>query len=109
MLKGCLRVLTFSKKVFAFFYVRGKIPLTMSYIKRSKKNGKVYLSEVETKRINGKIVTKHIRYLGKEADGKTILSSSISNVEIEEVKVYGPLLALHHIASELKLPAILGE
>ncbi len=101
--------MTFSKKVFAFFYVRGKIPLTMSYIKRSKKNGKVYLSEVETKRINGKIVTKHIRYLGKEADGKTILSSSISNVEIEEVKVYGPLLALHHIASELKLPAILGE
>ena len=64
----------------------------MSYIKRSKKNGKVYLSEVETKRIDGKVVTRHIRYIGKEVDGKTVLSSSISNLEVDEVKIYGPLL-----------------
>jgi hypothetical protein len=66
----------------------------MSHIKRSKRKGKVYLSEVETKRVNGKVVTRHIRYLGKEADGKTVLSSSLSNVEVEQVKIYGHYWAL---------------
>ncbi len=81
----------------------------MSYIKKSKKNGRIYLSEVETKRINGKIITRHIRYLGKEADGKTILSSSISNVTIDKVKLYGPLLVLNHLAEEIKLSEVLGH
>lgn len=80
----------------------------MGYIKRSKRKGKVYLSEVETKRVNGKVVTRHIRYLGKEADGKTVLSSSLSNVEVEHVKIYGPLLVLNHIAQEINLPTLLG-
>ncbi len=81
----------------------------MSYIKRSKRKGHVYLSEVETKRVNGKVVTRHIRYLGKEADGKTILSSSLSDVEVEQVKIYGPLLVLNHIAQEINLPSLLGR
>ncbi len=42
----------------------------MSKIKRSKRKGKVYLSEIETKRVNGKVVTRHIRYIGKGADSK---------------------------------------
>jgi len=81
----------------------------MSYIKRSKRKGKVYLSEVETKRINGKVVTRHIRYLGKEADGKTILCSSLSHVEVEQVKIYGPLLVLNYIAQQINLPSLLGQ
>ena len=44
----------------------------------------------------------------KEADGKTILSSSISNIEIDQVKLYGPLLVLHHLASEIHLADHLG-
>jgi len=63
----------------------------MSYIKRTKKNGKVYLSEVESKRVDGKVVTKYIRYIGKEVDGETILSTSISEIDIEQVKAYGPM------------------
>lgn len=81
----------------------------MSYIKRYKKGGKTYLSEVETKRVNGKIVTKYIRYIGKEVDGQTILSTSISDIEINQVKVYGPLLILNHIAQEIGLSSLLGE
>ena len=81
----------------------------MSYIKRSKKNGKVYLSEVETKRIEGKVVTRHIRYIGKEVDGETVLSSSLSNVEVDEVKIYGPLLVLNHLAQEIGLSSVLGN
>jgi hypothetical protein len=61
----------------------------MSYIRKRKRNGKVYLEEVESKRIDGKVVQKHIRYVGREADGKTILSASISDLEIEQVKVHG--------------------
>lgn len=81
----------------------------MAYIKKSKRNGKVYLSEVESIRENGKVRTKHLRYLGREADGETILASSISNVEVDQVKVYGPLLVLNHLAQELGLSSLLGK
>jgi transposase len=81
----------------------------MGYIKRSKKNGKVYLSEVETKRIEGKVVTRHLRYIGKEVDGETVVSSSLSNVEVDEVKIYGPLLVLNHLAQEIGLSSVLGH
>jgi hypothetical protein len=80
----------------------------MSYIRKRKRNGKVYLEEVESKRIDGKVVQKHIRYVGREADGKTILSASISDLEIEQVKVHGPLLVLHHLAKEIGLNESLG-
>jgi transposase len=80
----------------------------MSYIRKRKRNGKVYLEEVESKRIGGKVVQKHIRYVGREADGKTILSASISDLEIEQVKVHGPLLVLHHLAKEIRLDECLG-
>ena len=80
----------------------------MSFTRKIRKGDKVYLAEVENVRIDGKVVQRHIRYIGKEADGKTILSSSISNISIDSVKVYGPLLVLDHIAEEIKLSSILG-
>ena len=58
------------------------------------------MAETESKWIKGKSVQRHIRYIGKEADGRTVLPTSMSDAEVEEVKLYGPLLALHHIASE---------
>ena len=81
----------------------------MSYIKRTKRNGKIYLSEVESKRIDGKVITKHIRYIGKEVDGEAIISTSLSDIEVEQVKVYGPLLILNQIAKEINLSFLLGE
>lgn len=81
---------------------------TMSFIRKIKKGDKTYLAEVENRWENGKCVQKHIRYVGKEADGKTILSTSLSNVEVTEVKLYGPLLVLHHLAKEINLPQWLG-
>ena len=81
----------------------------MSYIRKIKRDGKIYLAEVTSQRINGKVVQKHIRYIGKEEQGKKIFASSISNAEIEQVKLYGPLLVLHHLAKEIKLPEILGN
>lgn len=81
----------------------------MSFIRKIKRGGKVYLAEVENVRIDGKVVQRHIRYVGKEADGKTILSTSISNIEVDEVKVFGPLLVLNHLAQEIGLSSLLGE
>ena len=81
----------------------------MSFIRKHKKNGRTYLSEVENIRINGKTVQKHIRYIGKEVDSKTVLSSSISDMKIESVKVYGPLLVLNYLSQEIGISEILGK
>ena len=81
----------------------------MSFTRRIKKGDHIYLAEVENKWIDGKVVQKHVRYIGKEVDGKTILSSSMSNIEIDYVKLYGPLLVLNHLACEIRLNEHLGQ
>ncbi len=81
----------------------------MAFIKKIKKGGKTYLIKVEGYRENGKVKHRYLGYIGKEVDGKTILSGSISNIEIESVKVYGPLMVLNHLAQEIRLAEILGE
>jgi transposase len=80
----------------------------MSFIRKYQKGGKVYLAEVENRRIKGKVVQRFIRYVGKEADGRTVLSASMSDVRVEEVKLYGPLLVLHHLSEEIGLRDHLG-
>jgi len=80
----------------------------MTFIRRIKRKGRVYLAEVENKWVNGKVVQHHIRYVGREADGKTLLAASISDVEVEQIKLYGPLLVLNHLAQEIKLADQLG-
>lgn len=81
----------------------------MSFIRKIKRGKKVYLAEVESRRVDGRVVQRFIRYIGKEADGRTILSTSMSDVEVDEVKLYGPLLVLHHLAEEVGLREHLGH
>lgn len=81
----------------------------MSFIKRRKRNGKIYLEEVENIRINGKVVQKHLKYIGREVDGEKILSSNISDISVEKVKLFGPLIALDSLAKEINLEKILGS
>ncbi len=45
----------------------------MSFIRRFKKGDKIYLAEVQNQRVGNKVVQKFIRYVGKEADGRTDL------------------------------------
>lgn len=80
----------------------------MSFTRKYKVGDRIYLAEVESQRINGKVVQRYIRHIGREADGKTILSASLSDVEVEQVKLYGPLLVLHELATEIGLPELLG-
>ncbi len=49
----------------------------MSFIREVKRGDNIYLAEVRNKRVGKKVVQEHIRYIGKKADGKTILSCSI--------------------------------
>jgi len=81
---------------------------TMSFIRRIKRKGRVYLAEVENRWVDGKVVQRHIRYVGREADGQTLLTASLSEAEVEHVKLYGPLLVLHHLAKKIRLPEQLG-
>lgn len=81
----------------------------MVFVRKLKNKSGTYLVEVESYRENGKVKQRYKRYIGKEVDGKRILSSSISNIEIESVRVYGPLMVLHSLAQEINLPEILGE
>lgn len=92
-----------------YIFVVNIILTTMTFIKRITRGNFVYLAEVKSIREGDKVRHKHIRYIGKEVDGKKILSSSISNIEIESVRVYGPLMVLHHIAQGINLPTLLGE
>ncbi len=80
----------------------------MTFIRKYKRGNKVYLAEVEGHRVGGKVIQRFVRYVGKEADGRTILSTSISDAEVEEVKLYGPLLVLHYLAEEVGLREHLG-
>ena len=81
----------------------------MSFIKKRKRNGKIYLEEVKSIRINGKVVQKHLKYIGREVDGETILSSNVSDITIEKVKLFGPLIALDSLAKEINLEKTLGS
>ena len=81
----------------------------MSFVRKIRKGNNVYLAEVENRWIDGKCIQKHLRYIGREIDGKTVLASSLSDVEVDEVKLYGPLLVLDSIARKIGLHSLLGE
>ena len=81
----------------------------MSFIKRQKKGEYVYLHEVENKRINGKVFQRYIRYIGKEVNGEKVISISSKDLQVDGVKIYGPLLVFHRISQKIKLPEVLGE
>ena len=82
---------------------------TMSFIRKIKKGNSVYLAEVENQRIGGKIVQKHIRYVGKEVDDKPILTGSVERSSVDKVTIFGPLLILDEIAKQIDLAEVLGD
>jgi transposase len=82
---------------------------TMSFIRKIKRGGAVYLAEVQNIRVDGKVVQKHLRYVGKEVDDRPFLTGPVERAEVDKVTVFGPLLVLDAIAKELDLAGLLGE
>ena len=82
---------------------------TMSFVRRIKRGNSIYLAEVENVRVDGKVIQKHIRYVGKEVDDKPILTGSVATSTIDQVTIYGPLLMLDEIARQIDLSGALGE
>lgn len=91
------------------FYILVYIIYTMSFIRKIKRGNSVYLAEVENVWVKGKVVQKHIRYVGKEVDSKPLLTGSIERASVDKVTIFGPLLVLDEIARQLDLSSLLGD
>lgn len=85
------------------------IIITMVFVRKVKAGNHTYLAEVKSVREGNKVKQKFIRYVGKEIDGKRILSGSVEDSEVTKVTVYGPLLVLDEIAREIDLHSILKK
>ena len=81
----------------------------MTFIRKIKKGKYAYLAEVENKWINGKVVQKHIRYVGRELNGEPILSGSLANHKYQKVTCWAPLLVLDTLAKQIHLSETLGN
>lgn len=81
----------------------------MTFIRKIKVGNCVYLAEVKSVREGKKVRQKFIRYVGREIDGKTVLSSTMTDISVSNVKVHGPLLVLNSLAEKIGLHEILGE
>jgi transposase len=81
---------------------------TMSFIRKIKKGNQVYLAEVENVRVEGKVIQRHIRYVGKEVDNKPMLTGSVASSTVDRVTIFGPLLILDEIAKQIGLAEHLG-
>jgi transposase len=82
----------------------------MSFVRRFKRNGRIYLGEVENKWEDGKVRQKFIRYIGLDPEqNKNIFPQNLSDLSIDGVKVYGSVIILDFIARELRLHDLLGE
>jgi transposase len=81
----------------------------VAFIRKIKRNGRTYLAEVENQRVAGKIKQRFIRYLGPESETEEVFPHYESQAQPSDVKVYGSVLALHSITSQLGLYALFGE
>ena len=85
--------------------------MTMSFMKKVKSKSGAYAIEVQGYRDeNGKVRHRYLRYLGKlDEEGNVIPSMRIENTEVENVKLSGPVHALHKVTQDTGLEFIIGE
>lgn len=82
----------------------------MSFIRQVKRNGQIYLAEVETQRVDGKVRQKFIRYIGREADQqKDVFPQQACESKSSAIKIYGSVICLDYISRQIGLYELLGE
>jgi len=52
----------------------------MPFIRKHKRNGRIYLAEVENRRVDGKVVQKFIRYVGVEPNSERSAFPTCNNL-----------------------------
>jgi len=82
---------------------------TMSFIRKIKRGNSVYLAEVENTWVHGRVVQKHLRYIGKEINGHIQKRVASTDVEVEAVRHCADVLAVHRVAERLGLRELFGE
>lgn len=82
----------------------------MSYIRKQKRNGRVYLYEVESKWEDGKSKQKVIRYIGVDPDSeREAFPTCNDELSLDGIKLHGSVLVLNSIAKQLNLHELLGD
>jgi transposase len=82
----------------------------MTFIRKIRRGNRVYLAEVENYRIGGKVKQKLIKYIGVDHEfSKPNLKFNPRDIVIKDVKIYGPVIVLEHIARELGFYELLGD
>jgi transposase len=71
------------------------------FIRKIKTKSGTYLAEVETKRIDGKVKQRIIRYIGKEINGKISRKVQMEDVSVINVKRYLDVEIVDKLAEEL--------
>jgi len=81
-------------------------------IKRHKRNGRVYLAEYKSERIDGKVKSTYVRYLGVEGEPKTSPKKRIPaerKIDFSRTSQTGDVTVLWHIAEELGIKEIIDR
>jgi transposase len=81
----------------------------MSFVRKIKKGGAIYLAKVESYREEGKVKQRVLEYIGKEVGGEPVVKVDFHKVDVASVKRYLDIEILHRLACELGLPEMLGK
>jgi transposase len=82
----------------------------VSFVRKIKRKGRVYLAEVENQRDGVRVRQKVIRYLGRDpSPSENAFPKNISELQFDSCKVYGSVFTLDFIAKKLGLYELLGE
>lgn len=81
----------------------------MAFIWKIRKGNAIYLAKVESYREDGKVKQRVLEYVCKEENGVPIQKIDINKINIENVKQYADVTALHQSALELNLNYLLGK
>ena len=81
----------------------------MVFIRKVKVGNKIYLAEVRSVRTGNKVKQEFIRYVGREINGKRIFSGSSEDIEVNNVKIWAPLIVFDSLAKKIGLSELLGD
>jgi transposase len=82
----------------------------MSFIRKYRRNGRIYLAEVENIRIDGRVIQKFIRYVGVDpASDREAFPTCPAELSVTGCHIYGSVVALDHISKQLGFYELLGK